>query len=489
MASASSGGAGGGGGGGGSHPSASPSAAVGVPSSSSSSAAAEVSLDGGFLLRILQNPPPQTRHQAPPPVAAAGGPQQVFVDPAVAAVGPVFPSAAPQLQHGGGFAWPSPTNPQPQQLRFPDPRLVQPLDPYAALGYGGSGAVDGVAGSRAVKPRSAAPPPGFTKASHPASSSSRETLNAFGGMQNREQRREPIHQHPRRFGRALEKEQPSLGGHEALLGIAPPREVHAMQTTGGRDMAAGTMYREHQQRQDHFLSRTPPDGNGPGLFGKMSRGEQHMHSTTGGRMHHGEQHVAPVTSGWLPHISQRQQDHSLSNLPRREQRWHGHGDVKGHASLKPPNTNMHGMFSMMSVKEQHQAPMPTSGSVTVDVREDRGKKTVAEANGLEDGVVGEVGFEHIVDGGVALEARKSEVSYKTNELRSIGQDEEVDDGNKDDDATIEQVMETVVIDDNGEAKSTMVQINGSRSKGGEAKVSGAAARVHQGIPSGVFLLP
>ncbi|EEC66662.1 hypothetical protein OsI_32947 [Oryza sativa Indica Group] len=154
MASASSGGAGGGGG---PHPSASPSAAAGVPSSSWS----EASLDGGFLLRILQNPPPQTRHQAPPPVAAAAaaaaaGPQQVFVDPAVAAVGPAFPSAAPQLQHGGGFAWPSPaSNPQPQpqpQLRFPDPRLAQPLDPYVVLGYGGSGAVDGVAGSKAVKP-------------------------------------------------------------------------------------------------------------------------------------------------------------------------------------------------------------------------------------------------------------------------------------------------------------------------------------------------
>ncbi|XP_052133909.1 uncharacterized protein LOC127752540 [Oryza glaberrima] len=464
MASASSGGAGGGGGG--PHPSASPSAAAGVPSSSSSKA----SLDGGFLLRILQNPPPQTRHQAPPPVAAAAaaGPQQVFVDPAVAAVGPAFPSAAPQLQHGGGFAWPSPaSNPQPQ-LRFPDPRLAQPLDPYVALGYGGSGAVDGVAGSRAVKPRSAAPPPGFAKASHPPSSSSRETLNAFGGMHNREQRREPSHQHPRGFGRALEKEQrvvqPSAGGHEAL-GVAPPRELHTMQTTGGRDMAAGTMYREHQQRQDHFLSRTPPDGNGPGPFGRMPRGEQHMHSATGGRMHHGEQHVAPaVTGGRLPHMGQRPQDHSLSNLPRREQRWQGHGDLKGHASLKPPNTNVHGMFSMMSVKEPHQAPMPTSGSVAMDVREDRGKKTVAKANGLEDGVVGEVGFEHIVEGGVTLEARKFEVSYTKNDFRSIGQDEEVDDGNKNDDATIEQLMETLVIDDNGEAKSTVVQINGSRSK-------------------------
>ncbi|KAF0929863.1 hypothetical protein E2562_026077 [Oryza meyeriana var. granulata] len=237
--------------------------------------------------------------------------------------------------------------------------------------------------------------------------------------------------------------------------------LHTTRITGGRETAAGTMYREHQQLKDHFLSRTPSDGNGPGPFGRKPRGEQHMHSTTSGRMQHGEQHVAPVTGGRLLHRGQRQQDHSLSNMPRREQRWQGHRDD---ASLKLPNVNVHGMFSTMSVKEQHQAPMPTSGSVTVDVREDRGKKTVAETNGLEDGVVGEVGFEHIADGGVVLEARKFEVSYKKKEFRSIGQDEEVDDGNKDDDATIEQLMETVVIDDNGETKSTVVQINGSRSK-------------------------
>uniref|UniRef100_A0A0D9XIC1 RNA uridylyltransferase n=1 Tax=Leersia perrieri TaxID=77586 RepID=A0A0D9XIC1_9ORYZ len=282
-----------------------------------------------------------------------------------------------------------------------------------------------------------------------------------------QQRREPNHQHPRSFGRTLEEQRmarPSVAAHEGLVGAAPG-VLPTMRITGGRDMGSGMMNREqHHQRQDHFLSRTPPNGNGPGLIGRMPRGEQLMHSTTGGRMNHGEQHMGTVAGGRLPHRGLRQQDHSLAKMPQGEHRWQGHRDEKGHTSLKLPNENMHGMFSTTSEKEQHQVTMPTSGLVNMDVRENRGKKIVTEANGLEDGVVGGVGFKEIVDGEVVVEARKFEVSDKTNEVRSIGQDEEADDGNKDDDGTIEQLMETVVIDDNGETKSAVVQINGSRSK-------------------------
>ncbi|KAL5225185.1 hypothetical protein ABZP36_011824 [Zizania latifolia] len=450
MADASSGGRGGRrGGGDGPHPSASPSAGAGIPSSSSS-------LDGGLLLRLLQNPPPQPRHQTPASAAPAGS-QQFFVDPAVATVGPLFPSASPDVlqQHVGGFAWPSPSNPQPQ-LRFPDPRFAQPLDPYSARGGGGLAAVDRVAGSRAEKPRSGAPPPGFSKSSHPVAS--REAPNAFGGMQNREQRREPSHQHPRGFGRILEKEQrtvpPFVGGREALSRTVSG-ERHTVEITGGRELPAVTMYREQQRRQDHFLSRTPPDGNAPGPFGRMPRDEQHMHPTAGGTMHHGEQHIPPVTGGRMPYRGQQQQEHSLTNMPRREQRWQGHRDEKGHTSLKLPHANLYGIVGMMSV--------PDSGSVDVDVRENRGKKMVSEANGLEGGVVDEVGFEHRVDG-VVVEAKKFQVSYQKSEVRSAGQDEEEDDDNKDGDATIEQLMDTVVIEGISETKSTAVQISGSRSK-------------------------
>ncbi|KAL5230049.1 hypothetical protein ABZP36_028825 [Zizania latifolia] len=423
------------GGGGGPHPSASPAAEAGSPASASAS------LDGGLLLRLLQNPPPQPRHQTPAPAALAG-PQQFFVDPAVASAGPLFPSASPDApqQHGGGFAWPSPSNPQ-QPLRFRDPRFAQPLDPYSARGGGGLAAVDRVAGNRVEKPRPGAPPPGFSKSSH--SAASREAPNAFDGMQNREQRREPSHQHLRGFGRMLEKEQRTVpafaGGHEPL-GRMVPGERHTVQITGGCDAPTGIMFREQQQRQDHFLSRMPPDGNALEPFGRMPRGEQHMHPIAGGRVHHGEQHTSPVTGGRMSHRGQWQQEHSLTNMTQREQRWQGHKDDKGHTSV------------------------PDSGKVAVDVRDDRGKKMVASTNGLEGGVVDEVGFEHRVDGGVVFEAKKFQVSYQKSEVRSAGQDEEEDDTNKDDDATIEQLMETVVIEGNGETKNMVVQISGSKSK-------------------------
>ncbi|KAK3157391.1 hypothetical protein QOZ80_2AG0121180 [Eleusine coracana subsp. coracana] len=183
---------GGGGGGGGPHRSATSSAAS-LPSTSPSS------LDGRFLLHLLENPPPHARcTSAPAPGAPSESSHHIFVDPAVATVGPLFP-ASQQVQ-GGIFAWPTPSAPQAQQrLLFPDPRFAPSVDPRAARGGGGFGAADAV---RADRPRPGAPPPGFGKVLHQSADNS-ELHNAFGGTLIREQ-----NQHrPRGFdGKALNKE-------------------------------------------------------------------------------------------------------------------------------------------------------------------------------------------------------------------------------------------------------------------------------------------
>jgi ribosomal protein S20 len=95
-----------------------------------------------------------------------------------------------------------------------------------------------------------------------------------------------------------------------------------------------------------------------------------------------------------------------------------------------------------------------------DVQEDRGKKILAEATGLEDGV-GKVGYGH---GQAVVHARNSEVSYQNSEVRFAAKKEEEDDDSKEEDAIVEQFMETVVIEGNGEAKGVVVQNSASRSK-------------------------
>ncbi|XP_062200597.1 UTP:RNA uridylyltransferase 1-like [Phragmites australis] len=430
-----------GGGGRGSHPSV---------SSSAANHPSPASLDGGLLLRLLQNPPPHPRAQTPAPPPGAPGPQDFFVDPAVAAVGPLFPTP-PQMQ-GGGFAWPSPSAQQPpqqQQLRFPDPRFAPSVDPYAALRGGGFEAADAV---RPERPRPGAPPPGFGKVSHQAASG-RETPNAFGGMPNREQ-----NQHrPRGFSRTLNKEPRTTEAAQEVFGIPgrnPLGEQH-MPITSGRDAAAGMMYRE--QRHDHFLSRTPPDMNGNRPFGRMPLGEPHTLPSPGGRTLRGDQHTPQITGGGILHRGQGQQDPRVANTPQREQRWQGYRDEKGHVPRKLPNVNVRDIFGKKPVKELHHVTVPASSSVPVYVREDR-------VNSLDDAIIGEVGLEHGMGGEVVAEARKFEVSHQKSEVRFAREDEEEDNDGREEDVMIEQLTESLVINDNGEAKGVVLQKSGLRSK-------------------------
>ncbi|XP_062205321.1 UTP:RNA uridylyltransferase 1-like [Phragmites australis] len=426
--------------GGGPHRSATPSAAN-FPSP------APASLDGGLLLRLLQNPLPHPREQTLAPPPGAPGPHHVFVDPAVAAVGQLFPT--PRQMQGAGFAWPSPSAPQPQQLRFPDPRFAPPLDPYVVPGCGGFGAADAV---RAERPRPGAPPPGFGKLSHPAAAG-REEPNAFGGMPNWEQ-----NQHgPRGFGRTFNKElRTTEAGQEALgiLGRNPLGEQH-MPIPGGRDASAGMMYRE--QRQDHFLSRTPSDMNANRPFGRMPGREQHTLPSAGGRTLHGDQHTPPIPGGRILPRDHGQIEPRLANTPQREQRWQGHREEKGHASLKLLNANAHDIFGKTPMNKVHHVTAPAGSSVPVDVRDNR-------VNGLDNGRIREVCLEHGVDGGVVAEARKFEVLYQKSEVRFAGQDEEEDDDGREEDVMIEQLTEGLVINDNDDAKGLVLQKSGLRNK-------------------------
>ncbi|KAL6854331.1 hypothetical protein ACP4OV_019234 [Aristida adscensionis] len=451
MASSSSGG-------GGSHPSASPSADS-LPSPAQPQASASASLDGGLLLRLLQNPPPHPRDQtlAPPPGVPG---QHHYVDPAVAAAGPHF-LTPPKIQ-GGGFAWPFPSAPPPQQqqqqqqqqqLRFPDPRFATSVDPYAALG----GAADVV---RAERPRPGAPPPGFGMVSHPAPGG-REVPNAFGAMPNREQ-----NHHPRGFGRTVNKEpgtgkaiQESFG----ILGRNPHGEQH-MPITSGRDDATGVIYREQllrrrrqQQQQDQFLSRMVTDTSANGPFGRMLHEEQHTFPSVVGRTLGGDRHLPPFTGGRILHTGQEQQEPHLGNMVQREQRWQGHMEEKGNASRQLPSMNARDMFGKTPVNELFHMTVPAGNSVPVDRREDI-------VNGLDVGGTGVVGLKHGVDGDVVAEARKFEVSYRTGEVRFAGQDEEEEDDSRHEDAMVEHLTESLVIDGNAESKEVLLQKSWPKSK-------------------------
>lgn len=456
MADASSGG-----GGRASRPSTSPSDAKLEPSASAS-------LDGGLLLRLLQNPSPRPQQQQNPAQPLAE-PNNFFVDPAVAAVGPLFSS--PPYVHVGGFAWPSSSAPQPQ-LRSSDPRFAQPLDPYAERGGGGFRSVDVVSRNRPEKPRSGAPPPGSGKPSPPKfatawhSATGREVHDVFGAMQqNRERQREPNYDHPKGFGRthnSENQEMPTFTGGQGVLGRLPHEERNTSLIIGSRGPAAVMMYREQQQQQqDHILSRTPPDANASanahGITGRMPHGDQHILQFAGGRTLIGEHHIHPSTGARIPHKGQRQQEPCLADISQGDQRW------QGHASRNLPAGTVLEMLGKMPMKEKHQVTVPSSSSVDMDVRGDRGKKILAEATGLEVGV-GEVGFERGVHGRVVVDARNFKVSYQNSEVRFAAKKEEEDADSKEEDAIIEQFMDTVVIEGNDEAKGMVVRNSGSRSK-------------------------
>ncbi|KAM3408083.1 hypothetical protein ACQJBY_001378 [Aegilops geniculata] len=457
MADASSGG-----GGRAPRPSTSPSDAKLEPSASAS-------LDGGLLLRLLQNPSPRPQQQQNP-VQPLAEPNNFFVDPAVAAVGPMF-SSTPYV-HVGGFAWPSSSSPQPQ-LRSSDPRIARPLDPYAERGGGGFRSVDVVSRNRPEKPRSGAPPPGFRKPSPPKfatawhSATGREVHDVFGAMQqNREQQREPNYNHPKGFGRthnSENQEMPTFTGGQGVLGRLPHEERNTSLIIGSRGPAAVMMYREQQQQQqhDHILSRTPPDANASanahGITGRIPYGDQHILQFAGGRTLIGEHHIHPSTGARIPHKGQRQQEPCLADISQGDQRW------QGHASRNLSAGTVLEMLGKMPMKETHQVTAPSSSSVDMDVRGDRGKKFLAEATGLEVGA-GEVGFERGVHGRVVVDARNFKVSCQNSEVRFAAKKEEEDADSKEEDAIIEQFMDTMVIEGNDEAKGMVVRNSGSRSK-------------------------
>uniref|UniRef100_K4A6R3 Poly(A) RNA polymerase mitochondrial-like central palm domain-containing protein n=1 Tax=Setaria italica TaxID=4555 RepID=K4A6R3_SETIT len=434
-----------GGGGGGPHPSA---------SSSTATPPSPASLDGGLLLRLLQNPPPA--HPRAETLTAGPVAHHFFVDPAVAAVGPLF--AAPTQMQGGCFPWSSASAPQPQQhlLRFPGPQFA-PGEPYAALGGSGGGGRGFGSGDavKAERPRPGAPPPGFGKPSHPPAAA-RDASNTFGGAPSRELN----HHRPRGFGRTSNKElktvPPFAAGREAV-GRMPHGEPRAMPITGGRDVPAGMMYRE--QQQDCFLSRTPPDMNTNRSFGRMPLREQHTLPTTCGRALHGDQYTHATQAGRMQRSDWGQQEPHLTYTSQREQTWQGPSKEKGLRKL--PNANAHDAFGKVPVKEVHHVTVPAGSSVAVGPKED-------QVNGLEDGRIREVVLEHGIDGEVVAEAeaeaRKFEVSYQKGKVRFAGQDEEYDDDGREEGSIIEQMTESLMIDGNVEAKGVVLQKTITRSK-------------------------
>lgn len=418
-------------GGGGHHSSASPSTATHTSSSS---------FDGGLLLRLLQNPPiahPREEILAPPPVAP--GAHHFFSDPAVAAVGPFFAASA-QAQ-GGDFGWSSTsTKHVHQQPQFPDPRFA-PGEPFAVLGGRGFGSGDAV---RAERPRPGAPPPGFGKPSHPPPAA-RDARNASGVVLSREE----YNPRPMDFVPALADVRVAVGrmrhGHGEQL---------SMPITGGCDAAVGMMYKE--QQQDRFLSRTPPEINANGQFGRMPLGEQHTLPILGGRRLHGDQYMPPVREGRTPHSGHGQHESLVANPLQREQRWQDLREDKGYALRKVPNANAQYTSGKTLVKELHHVTVPPGSSVPVEITEN-------QVSGLEGGRIGKLVLEHGIDGKVVVEASKFEASCERSKIRFAGHDEQ-DHGDDREDAVIEQMIQNLVIDGNGDGKGVVLGKTILRSK-------------------------
>lgn len=433
---ASSSGGGGLGEGGGPHPSPSPSTAT-YPS--------PASLDGGLLLRLLQNPPPAHQRSetlAPPNVAP--GAHHFLVDPAVAAVGPLY--VDPSQMQEGGFAWPSGPAPQ-SHLRFPDPRCA-PGESCASLGGGhGRGF-----GSMVERPRPGAPPPGFGMPWH-APAAACDAVNSFGGVSSREQK----HLHPSGFGRTSNKELltslPCTRGR-GVVGRMSHGEQHSMPVTCDHDAVVGMMYRE--QQQDRFLSQMPLGMNTNRLFGRIPVTEQHAFHIAGGRTLHVDQYKPPIQGGRMQH-SDRGQQELYTNTPQREQRWQCLMEEKGYALPKLPHTNAHDTFGKPPVKELQHLVVPAVSLFSISLGED-------QVSGLEEGRIGEVVWDHGVDEKVVGESRKFELSYQKSKIRSAGNNEEDDEDGRDEDAINEQLTENLVIDGNGEAKGVVLQKTMPRSK-------------------------
>ncbi|PWZ21078.1 UTP:RNA uridylyltransferase 1 [Zea mays] len=400
----------------------------GRPTSASPSTATHTSpasFDGGLLLRLLQNPPsahPREEILAPPPVAP--GAHHFFSDPAVAAVGPLFAASA-QTQ-GGDFGWSSTsTTHVQQQPRFSDPRFA-PGEPFAALGGRGFGSGDAV---RAERPRSGAPPPGFGKPSHPLPAA-RDARSASGVV--------------------LRKEQYNPRPVDFVPALADVRDPVGRMPHGHGEQ----FYRE--QQQDRFLSRTPPEINANGQFGRMPIGEQHTLPILGGRRLHVDQYMPPVQEGRAPHGGHGKHESRLTNPLQREQRWLGLREDKGYASRKVPNVNAHYTSGKALVKEVHHLTIPAGSSVPVEITEN-------QASGLEGGRIGKVVLEDGIDEEGVVEASKFEVSYEKSKIRFAGHDEQ-DDGGDREDAIIEQMAQNLVIDGNGDAKGVVLEKPILRSK-------------------------
>jgi hypothetical protein len=139
--------------------------------------------------------------------------------------------------------------------------------------------------------------------------------------------------------------------------------------------------------------------------------------------------------------------------------WQGFREEKDHDLLKLPNANVHDIFGKAPVKELHHVIVPAGSSVQVGLWED-------QVNGLEDGRLREVVLEHGIDGKVVAEAeaKNFEVSYQKSKVRFAGQDEEEEDDGGEEGSIIDQMTESLVIDDNVEAKVVLLQKTVPRSK-------------------------
>lgn len=356
-------------------------------------------------------------------------------------MGPLFAASA-QAQ-GGDFGWSSTsTTHVQQQPQFPDPRFA-PGEPFPALASKGFGSGDAV---RAERPRPGAlpRPPGFGKPSHPPPAA-RDTRNASGVVLSREQ----YNPRPMDFV-------PALADVRDATGRMPHGHGEQLSTpiTGGYDAAVGMMYRE--QQQDRFLSRTPPEINANGLFGRMCLGEQHTLPILGGRRLHGDQYMLPVQEGRAPHSGHGQHESCLTNPLQREQRWQGLTEDKGHASLKVPNANAHCTFGKALVKELHHVTIPAGSSVPAKIMEN-------QASGLEGGRIWKVDLEHGINGKVVVEANNFELSYEKSKIRFAGHDEQ-DGGDDREDAIIEQMTQNLVIDGNADGEGVVLEKTILRSK-------------------------
>jgi len=185
--------------------------------------------------------------------------------------------------------------------------------------------------------------------------------------------------------------------------------------------------------------------------------EQHTLTITGGRMLHGDQYAHPIQGGRMQHSDQGQQGPFLTNMTQREQMWQGFREEKDHALPKLPNANAHDTFGKAPVKELHHVIVPAGSSIPVGHWED-------QVNGLEDGRLMEVVLEHVIDGKVVAEAKNIEVSYQKSKVRFAGQDEKEENDGGEEGSIIEQITESLVIDDNVEAKGVLLKKTVPRSK-------------------------